>query len=48
MTCIHNLDEIQKFECKMFVEAFQINENYLFALISSNVENGEGKRIEET
>lgn len=32
MTCIHNLDEILKFYCEMFLKGFQIYQNYLCAL----------------
>ena len=33
MTCIHNADEILKFQWKMFLKGFQIYQSYLCALI---------------
>ena len=43
MTCIHNPDEILKFQWKMFLKGFQIHRNYLCALkkVSRGLVNNE-------
>ena len=39
MTCIHDLDEILKFQRDMFLKGFQIYQNYLCALTSEYVQD---------